>query len=203
MGYNQHEMLSSQSYNTLWLPPVQICRTFSGGRPRVLQAARMLRSARRPRAPTRTRSSPGHVTNYSPHSCTLRQPKISIEEDTLGDAHSGEMYKVLRKEGQADRNGRLGKTNHFARECELVVDPDGRRWPRTREPINRDPCEHCESGSARLGADIYVGVNVPSSSVQGYESVQVTSFSYIHASKPTGESARLNPCVCGLVDCSV
>ena len=47
-----------------------------------------------------------------------------------------------------------------------------------------------------------VGANAPSSSVHGYASVHVTSFSYIHASRPTGESARLNPSVCGLVVCS-
>ena len=39
-----------------------------------------------------------------------------------------------------------------------------------------------------------VGVNKPSSSVHGYASVHVTSFSCIHAST-TGESARLNPSV--------
>ena len=43
---------------------------------------------------------------------------------------------------------------------------------------------------------------IPSSSVHGYASVHVMSFSYIHASRATGESARLNPSVSGLLDCS-
>ena len=153
MGYNQHEMLSSQSYNTLWLPPVQICQTFSEGHPRVLQAARMLRSAHRPRAPTRTRSSPGHVTNYPPQSCTLRQPNIRVKEDTV-DAHSGEMYKVLREEGQTDRDRCFGKPFPFFRMCELVVNPNGGCRPRTREPINRDPREHCETSKVRVVIEI-------------------------------------------------
>ena len=44
--------------------------------------------------------------------------------------------------------------------------------------------------------------NIPSSPVQGYLSVHATSFSYIHASNPTGESAREYPIVWGRVDCS-
>ena len=70
--------------------------------------------------------------------------------------------------------------------------------------MNRDPREHCEKNQFSLGWDeiLRQGVfDAPSSSVHGYESVHATSFSYIHASRPTGESAKLNPRVCGLVDC--
>ena len=195
-------MSTFTTFNNRYIPErhllqAQISRTYSEGHLRVLRAARRLQSVRQPCALTRTRSYLWTVINCPPvyHQSTIARGKGC-------SARFRKVDNFLGKEGQADRNGRLGESNRFARECELVVDPDGRCWPRTREPINRDPREHCESDSARLGADIYVDVDVPSSSVQGYESEQVTSFSYIHASKPTGESARLNPSVCGLVDCS-
>ena len=47
------------------------------------------------------------------------------------------------------------------------------------------------------------GTDAPSSLVQGYLSVHITSFSYIHPSRPTGESVRPYPSVCGRVDCCV
>jgi len=49
---------------------------------------------------------------------------------------------LLGEEGQADRNTRLGESHHCIRSLELVVDPNGRCGPGTREPINRDPREY-------------------------------------------------------------
>jgi hypothetical protein len=94
--YNRHEMFGFRSYNTLWLPDypdylgwisslyiqgrrqpqAPIYRTFSGGLSRVIQAARMMRSAHRPCDPIRTRSSLEHVSDCSPQVCTLRQPNV-------------------------------------------------------------------------------------------------------------------------------
>lgn len=130
-------------------PRVQTCRTFSGYRSRVLQAARMPQSARRPCAPTRTRYFLGHVANYA------RTPSVSPTQKNRRrygwDAHSGEMHELLGEEGQPYRDGCFGKPGPFVRMCRLVVDPYGRSGPRAREPKNRDPRENCVTSSVRLG----------------------------------------------------
>lgn len=69
---------------------------------------------------------------------------------TLGrhvDARFREPDELLGEEGHADRNGRLGQSVQYARVCEFIVDPDGRRGSRAREPINRDPRKNCETNS--------------------------------------------------------
>jgi hypothetical protein len=70
-----------------------------------------------------------------------RPPSVDYSYRKGSDARFWQFDWLLWEEGQADRNGRLGESN-LARERLLVVDPDGRCWPRMREPINRDPCEH-------------------------------------------------------------
>ena len=79
------------------------------------------------------------------------------EEGGSTDARSRTPDEVLRKAGQADRDGRLGGPDLLARERELVLDPNERNGSRVRELVNRDPRKHCETrlssecGSCRVG----------------------------------------------------
>ena len=71
----------------------------------------------------------------------------------------------------------------------LVVNTQGGGRSGGGEPVNRYPCQYF----ACVSISLFVGCKcgIPSSSSHVYASVQLTSFSYIHARRPTGESARL------------
>ena len=127
---------------------VQTCQTYSEGRPQVLRAARRPQSVHRPYAPTQRLFLLWNVSNCPPSA--IRHQSTTAKGKGW-NAHFRELDELLGEEGHADRDDCLGETDRFARKCELIVDPDGRCWPRTREPINRDPREHCETNSVRLG----------------------------------------------------
>ena len=120
------------------------------------------------------------------------------------NARLGKLEDLFREIRRSERHRRphrpmIGVMRHTPRE--LVVNPQGGSRTRPREPVYGDPLKYyCIVRHQFNVSSVEV---VPSSSVNGYSSVHIMSFSYIQERRPIGESARLYPSVCGLVACSM
>lgn len=110
-------------------------------------------------------------------------------------------YYLFREEGQSARDRARRDFGVLVTNDGLILYPHRGGGTRLGKPVDGDPRQHFRTRVSP--PDVRNACNVaPSSSSQGYPSVHCTSFSYIHASNATGESASAYPSVCGCVFCS-